>query len=168
VGGCACLGCCHLLLGQGLAACYAKQCPAQHGLLCCFCSAQQHLRELTASNAYNVLHLRVEESWPQECERWERSQYGAGCNQWRIAAGSAVHAWHISTSPSPVLHLSCAIPAGRVLDNCLNNTSKIGESLLAHGINSQVSKRLPTTGRWKASEETAMCNGSNPRTAHTA
>lgn len=45
-------------------------------LFCLIGRVKHYLENLSASRQYNVLHLRAETDWMQQCERWGRANSG--------------------------------------------------------------------------------------------
>lgn len=43
---------------------------------------QAHLRSLSSTKAYNMLHLRVEHDWIAHCQRWEGIPDGVVRDNW--------------------------------------------------------------------------------------
>ena len=97
-----------------------------------------HLRSLTPTKAYNMLHLRAESDWWAVLPRLGSSTSGLPCRSPKLMLSH----WQC-TFRCPLCRLAhCArwehIPDGMVRDNCMNNTDSVAEQLALHEVNTQV------------------------------
>lgn len=105
------------------------------------CRAQRHLQSLSGGGQYNVLFLHAEQDWVQQCAQWERANRGehrppsCPCRILNIASES--NDW-ASEHTSVLTCRKLPPPAGRLLDNCVNNTATVGDSLRVHNVDAQV------------------------------